>query len=94
MTQSIDTLAKAARHGMIVRAECACGNVRYYRAMDLALEIGGRRDPRSISFRCTRCKPNPVTVTVLELDRDRMPKIEVWEPQRHGGKTVWMPRRL
>lgn len=94
MTRTIDTLGKAARHGMIVRAECSCGNIRYYRAMDLALEVGSGRDPRSLRFRCTRCRPNPVTVTVLELDRDRMPRIEVWEPREVNGRKTWLPTPL
>ena len=94
MTTTIDTLSRAARHGMVIRAECGCGNVRYYRAMDLALELGGGRDPRHLKFRCTACRPNPVTVTVLEIDRDRMPKVTVWCPHKHNGRTVWMPERF
>ncbi|RWO02453.1 MAG: hypothetical protein E5Y79_16980 [Mesorhizobium sp.] len=27
----IDTLGKATRHNMLVKAECSCGNVRYCR---------------------------------------------------------------
>jgi len=94
MTRVIDTLGKAARHGMVVRAECGCGNIRYYRAMDLAMAVGGGRDPRGLNFRCSRCRPPKVTVTVLELDRDRMPRIDVWEPRKIDGKTHWMPTRL
>jgi hypothetical protein len=93
MATVIDTLSRAARHGMIVRAECGCGNVRYYRAMDLALEYGGGIDPRELRFRCTACKPNPVKVVVLEIDHDRRPRIDVWRPHRRDGRVVWMPER-
>nr|WP_295467486.1 hypothetical protein [Mesorhizobium sp.] len=94
MTRAIDTLGKAARHGMIVQAECGCGNVRYFRAMDLAQVAGAGRDPRKLSFRCTKCRPLPVVVTVLELDRDRMPRIDVYEPKVVDGRTTWLPARL
>jgi len=94
MTRTIDTLGKAARHSMIVRVECGCGNVRYYRALDLAQVAGAGRDPRSLSFRCTKCRPLPVVVTVLELDRDRLPRIDVHEPKVVDGRTTWLPARL
>lgn len=94
MTRVIDTLGKAARHSMLVRVECGCGNIRYYRAMDLAMVAGAGRDPRDLPFRCTRCRPRRPTVTVLEIDRDRMPRIDIWEPHTMGGKTRWLPTRL
>lgn len=94
MTRTIDTLGKAARHGMIVRAECGCGNVRYFRALDLVQVAGAGRDPRSLSFRCTKCRPPPVVVTVLELDRDRMPRIDVHAPRSVDGRTAWHRERL
>lgn len=97
MTAVIDTLGKAARHGMIVRAACeACGNTRFYRASDLMLHFGGGRDPRSLKFRCDRCRPK-IVVTVLEVDADRMPKIMVYKPEpllTGAGPVVWMPSRL
>jgi len=94
MARLIDTLGRAARHNMIVRVECVCGNIRYYRAMDLATVAGAGCDPRDLPFRCTRCRPRPPRVTVLELDRDRMPRIDVWEPHKTDGKIKWMPTRL
>jgi hypothetical protein len=97
MTSVIDTLGKAARHGMIIRAECqGCGNARFYRASDLMMHFGGGRDPRSLKFRCDRCRPK-VVVTVLEVDYDRLAKITVYKPEpplRGEGPVVWMPSRL
>ena len=93
MTRTIDTLGKAARHGMILRADCGCGNIRYFRCSDLASVLGGGRDPRSVKFRCEACRPK-VKVTVLELDRDRMPKITVWKPDIASGSLKWRPERL
>ena len=46
MAHPINTLGKAVRRGMLVRSECKrCGNVRLYRASDLMMVFGGRRDP-------------------------------------------------
>lgn len=93
MATVIDTLSKAARHGMFVRAECRCGNTKYYRAIDLALEIGGHRDPRSIPFRCGVCQPKPIKISVLEMDAEERRKVQIWEPHEVKGRVVWMPRR-
>ncbi|WP_353041988.1 hypothetical protein [Mesorhizobium sp. M1217] len=38
----IDTLGKATRHNMLVKAECSCGNVRYCRSADLMMVYAGR----------------------------------------------------
>jgi hypothetical protein len=65
MTSTIDTLGKAARHGMIVRVACGCGNVRDYLATEMLARFGAGRDPRRLPFRCSRCRP-PVTITLLE----------------------------
>mgnify|MGYP001048838529 FL=1 len=47
MTQVIDALGKAARHGMVLQAECRGGNIRYFMASDLASVYGLGRDIRS-----------------------------------------------
>lgn len=95
MTRTIDTLARAARHGMLVRASCFCGNQRYYRASDLAMVVGGGRDPRSLRFRCNRCEKPSTAVTVIEVDLDRIGTLKVWKPvTAPDGATVWMPERL
>lgn len=79
---------------MLIPAECRCGNLRYYRASDLMMVVGAGRDPRRIKFRCDVCKP-VITVTVLEVDRDRMPRITVHRPHGDMGEAiVWMPERL
>lgn len=96
MTQVIDTLGKAARHGMIVRVECAsCGKRKFFRAIDLATVYGGGRDPRRLNFTCKPCRPK-IEITVLEVDRDRMPSLVVWRPtyDREGKLRDWMPERL
>ncbi|TIN59488.1 MAG: hypothetical protein E5Y29_29815, partial [Mesorhizobium sp.] len=53
----IDTLGKATRHNMLVKAECSCGNVRYIRSADLMMVYGGGVDPLALKFDCSRCKP-------------------------------------
>ena len=94
MPSVIDSLGKAARHNFLIRAECACGNVRHYRAADLMMELGGGRDPRSLRFRCTSCKPLPFTITLFQPDLTRLPKVMVWKPFKVNGMTEWMPERL
>ena len=96
MTRTIDTLARAARHGMIVQAECtACGNVRHFNATDLSRHFGGGRDPLTLRFECRRCRPE-VKVRVIEIDHDRRPAITVWVPQPapDGGRLRWVAKRL
>ncbi|SJM35100.1 hypothetical protein BQ8482_60111 [Mesorhizobium delmotii] len=50
----IDTLGKATRHNMLVKAECSCGNVRYCRSADLIMVYGGGADPLKLKFDCSR----------------------------------------
>ena len=89
MTSVIDTLGKAARHGMILRAECpACGKRKFYEAAALVLAFGGGRDPRALRFgRCVECTPRPL-VTILEIDRDRTRRLRVERPVVVNGKVV------
>jgi len=42
--EPIDTLGKATRHNMLVKAECTCGNVFYCRSADLMMVYGGGVD--------------------------------------------------
>ena len=44
----IDTLGKATRHNMLVKAECSCGDVRYCRSADLMMVYGGGVDPTEV----------------------------------------------
>ncbi|RWO86032.1 hypothetical protein [Mesorhizobium sp.] len=62
----IDTLGKATRHNMLVKAECSCGNVRYCRSADLMMVYGGGVDPLKLKFDCSRCKPQ-ITMGAAEL---------------------------
>ncbi|RUV04129.1 hypothetical protein EOB36_03610 [Mesorhizobium sp. M6A.T.Cr.TU.017.01.1.1] len=61
----IDTLGKA-RHNMLIKAECSCGNVRYCRSADLTMVYGGGFGPLKLEFDCSRCKPE-IKVTLLEV---------------------------
>ncbi len=80
---------------MLVRATCRCGNQRHYRAGDLAGLVGGGRDPRSLRFRCSHCDRIAATVTVLEIDVDRVGSLKVWRPLSTPGlMTAWTPERL
>lgn len=95
MTRTIDTLARAARHGMLVRATCMCGNQRHYRAGDLAALVGGGRDPRALRFRCSQCDRAPSAIAVIEVDFDRIGALKVWKPlSTPDGTTAWTPERL
>lgn len=97
MVRAIDTIGQAARHGMVIRAECqGCGNIRYYMASDMMSVYGGGRDIRSLKFKCGSCQPKPVQVEVLEIDYDRMPRINVYKPTREPftGTVKWTSRRF
>lgn len=61
----IDTLGKA-RHNMLIKAECSCGNVRYCRSADLTMVYGGGFGPLKLEFDCSRCRPE-IKVTLLEV---------------------------
>ncbi|WP_419694998.1 hypothetical protein ACN2CC_33255 [Mesorhizobium muleiense] len=69
----INTLGKATRHNMLVKAECSCGNVRYCRSADLMMVYGGGADPLKLKFDCSRCKPQ-ITITLLEVHPEHLPK--------------------
>lgn len=94
MTSRTTTLREASRDNLLLRVECACGNLGLYRARDLMMEFGGGRDPYGLKFRCTACEPKRVDVTLVEIDHDRPPKTPVMKPFRVNGKLAWMPERL
>jgi hypothetical protein len=89
MASVIDTLGKAARHGMLLRVECpSCGRRKFYDASALMMVYGGGRDPRDLPFsRCLDCTPKP-RVTVHEIDRDRTRRLRVEYPKLQDGKLV------
>lgn len=94
MAQPIDTIGKAVRRGMLVKAECRrCSNSRYYRAYDLMMVFGGGRDPLTLPFVC-KCRAE-VSILLVDVDLDRMRSAIVYEPFWKDGKVAaWMPTRL
>lgn len=83
MTQTIDTIGRAARHDMLVRVEClSCRHVGFHRAHELARLLGHGRTIAAIRFVCSKCAGREVHARALEFDRDRPPKVEVWVPRR------------
>lgn len=89
-----DTLGKATRHKMLVKAECSCGNVRYCRSADSMMVYGGGIDPLSLKFDCSRCKPQ-VTITLLELHPEHLPKrLVIHKPMTVDGKIIWHTERF
>ncbi|WP_292530146.1 hypothetical protein [Mesorhizobium sp.] len=90
----IDTLGKATRHNMLVKAECSCGNVRYCRSADLMMVYGGGADPLKLKFDCSRCKPT-VKITLLEVHPEHLPKrLMIHKPMKIDGKIHWTTERF
>ncbi|MER8957241.1 hypothetical protein NKH98_32260 [Mesorhizobium sp. M0833] len=85
----IDTLGKATRHNMLVKAECSCGNVRYCRSADLMMVYGDGADPLKLRFDCSRCKLT-VKITLLEVHPEHLPKrLVIHKPVKVDGKIRW-----
>jgi hypothetical protein len=95
MAQPIDTIGKAVRRGMFVRATCRrCCNFRCYRASDLMMVFGGGGDPLTLPFACKVCRAD-VSILLINVDLDRMRSATVYEPFWMDGKVVaWMATRL
>ncbi|MER9301940.1 hypothetical protein [Mesorhizobium sp. M0496] len=92
--EPIDTLGKATRHNMLVKAECSCGNVRYCRSADLMMVYGGGADPQTLKFDCGRCKPQ-IKITLLEVHPEHLPKrLMIHKPMKVGGKITWYTERF
>lgn len=67
MTINIDTLGKASRHRMVLHMTCRhCGHKGQIKARDLARTHGFGTDPRTLSFRCSRCDMRNCIVRVME----------------------------
>lgn len=96
MTQTLDTLGKCVRHGMVIQAECECGQRAFFLASDLAMIFGAGRDPSGLRFACQACRPKPPRVTVMEIDRDRLPKIMLRQPIYRDGLKLqgWALQRM
>jgi len=92
--EPIDTLGKATRHNMLVKAECSCGNVRYCRSADLMMVYGGGVDPLKLKFDCNRCKPD-IRITLLEVHPEHLPKrLMIHKPMKVDGKITWYTERF
>jgi len=92
--EPIDTLGKATRHNMLVKAECTCGNVFYCRSADLMMVYGGGVDPLRLKFDCSRCKPK-IKITLLEVHPEHLPKhLVIHKPMKIDGKIVWHTERF
>jgi hypothetical protein len=79
MARFLDTLGKAARHGMMVRVECLhCRHVGHHRADELARAVGYGTAFTSIRFKCSRCGRTDAKALPFELDRDRSRPLTVW----------------
>ncbi|WP_318013208.1 hypothetical protein [Mesorhizobium sp. CO1-1-11] len=90
----IDTLGKATRHNMLVKAECSCGNIRYCRSADLMMVYGGGVDPLKLKFDCNRCKPS-IKITLLEVHPEHLPKrLMIHKPMKVDGKITWYTERF
>lgn len=95
MASAIDTIGKAVKHNMLIRTECECGNVRYFRAYDLMMTFGGGHSLYSLPFDCKRCKPK-ITVKAFEADPEYLPKrLIVHKPVKEpNGKLTWVAERF
>ena len=81
MTSTIDTLGKAARHNMLVMAECRhCGRQAKFLARDLASLFGAARAPKSLNFRCEQCDIRDCKVIVTEQNFEQNHEMTVWRP--------------
>lgn len=83
MTTTIDTLAKAARHNMLVVAECRrCGRQAKFLASDLVNFYHAGRDLRTLPFKCRECDLMDCKVTSMEYLNDRTRETVVWRPTK------------
>ena len=86
MARDMRTLGLAARHQMLVTAECKlCKRQASFFAYDLAHVYGGGRDPRNLPFRCERCDNRDCTVTVALPNFERKAEMTVWRPVKVKG---------
>ncbi len=81
MTILIDTLARAARHNMLVVAECRrCGRQAKFMATDLAKFYNPGRDLRTLPFKCRECDAMDCKISPMEFYTDRTREVVVWRP--------------
>lgn len=83
MTMTIDTLGKAARHKMLVIAECRrCGRQARFLAADVANFYNPGRSLESLPFKCRECDLGDCRITAAEYLNDRTREIVVWRPMK------------
>lgn len=81
MAGVIETLGQAARHRMLVRAECRrCGRQATFYADELATYYGRGRDPRTLKFRCEKCQTTQCRIAIIEQSFERNHEMIVWRP--------------
>lgn len=83
MTNTIDTLGKAARHNLFVLVECRlCRRQARFLARDLATFYGHGRRPSGLPFRCEECDSRDCKVIVAENNFERSHEVVVWRPMK------------
>ena len=81
MTRTIRTLGQAARHAMLVRAECpACDRKADFFANDLCGFFGFGREIDSLPFTCGACGRPASRITAMEFPSDERADKVVWRP--------------
>lgn len=81
MTRVIRTLGQAARHGMLVRAECpACDRKADFFANDLCGFFGFGREIDTLPFRCGACGMPAKRIRALAFPADERARKVVWRP--------------
>ena len=86
MARDMNTLGLAARHHMLVTAECKlCKREALFYAYDLAHVFGAGRDPRGLPFRCERCDNRDCVVKIKAPHFERKPEMIVWRPIKVKG---------
>jgi len=83
MTMTIDTLGKAARHRMLVTAQCRrCGREARFLASDLAQFYNPGRSLFGLPFKCRECNLGNCKISTSEYLNDRTREIIVWRPMK------------
>lgn len=79
MAGPMDSVGRAARHGVLLVVECRhCRHVGHHKASDVAQVAGFGRPLENINFKCSRCGRRDVKVGTQFVDIDRPPKIHIW----------------
>ena len=85
MTRAIVTVGQAARHSMIVRAECtACRRTADFWAGDLAGFYGYGREIETLPFRCSGCNRPANKIRPMLYEHDERSRRVVWRPVKIG----------